>query len=141
MDHQYVRNDRDSASQLVSIKDRGGLYHPSRALYNILLKAEQVFRHAVLSKRLDATVNLQKLRITTTQAVVEQQIGFQICEHDQPLAVGEIAHEYTLLSRVLTIFFNLRLHHYGKVFTSEVINRKEASTRNQASRLTIFKHI
>ena len=39
------------------------------------------------------------------------------------------------------MFFTIRLKYRGKIYTDDIINKSEASTRNLSARLTVFKSI
>jgi hypothetical protein len=141
LDHHYsTPRCSDDMARLVMLKDRGGLNYPSKTLFSMLQVAEKVFRAIATEKKLSSGVTLHRLKTLTLQALVDRDISFPRVEHEQPLALGEVSHECTLSSRVLRLFFKLRMHYYGRVYTSDIIHQKQSSSRNYSSRLTIFRH-
>ena len=140
LEHSYSLTSDDNAARLVTVKNRGGLIYPTKALFNILKVAEKLFRTVAATKRLSTSVTLNRLKALTSQALLEKGIAFQRVDHDQPLALGEVSHECALTEKVLALFFRLRMHYYGKVYTSDVIHKKESSNRNYQNRMIIFRH-
>lgn len=119
---------------------RGGLLHPTYALYGILSSAEKVFRVMTHNKP-DTSLTLPRLRNFTLGRRNECNLGFERIVHEKPAAYGEAPHEYSLAYSIISLSLKIRLHHYEKLYTIDVLNRKVASSRNQSARLTIFKHI
>ena len=140
LDHGYSIGCNHNMARLVTLKDRGGLLYPTEELFNIIKVAEKLFRTVATKQRLNTSVTLLRLRTAAFQALCEKGITFPSIEHEQPLAVGETSHECALTLKVLNLFFKLRMHYYGKIYTSDVIHQKQSSNRNLQNRLTIFRH-
>ena len=139
-EHSYSENPHEFA-RLVAVKDRGGLYFASIEVFKLVKICEHIFREVVVNKPMLSGNVLLKLKVTTQRWIHENTspIFVQVA-HANPLALGEISHEGQLVNKTLQVFFTIRLKYRGKIYTDDIINKLEASTRNLAATLTVFKH-
>lgn len=140
-DHQYTNIDAGSYGRLTTIKNRGGLTIPSRGVFQVIKRADRIFRQTICLnpekympiKRLD----LQLLRLLNKSCLEEEPVQF--FTHSCAPEPGMMPHSVQLYSQIASKYFDIRLKHYTKQYNQRMVH-KGGSDRSRLSRLVIFKH-
>ena len=121
-----------TASQLLAIKNRGGLKIPGSDAVRVCRLGEKSFRRVQAENKLKSKYVVQLL-INYSVAQIDKTI-FSNMEHiinQQPLD----NHRLLLIKSILFEYFKIRLYHFGKITTASLQTNK---TRSINSKMTLF---
>jgi hypothetical protein len=138
-DHDYQSYSYKS-TQLLNIKDRGGLVAASQSVNDIIKRCESIMERYVDQKflRKDNHINLLVALLFRSVIVENPTLLFT---HSCELGEGSLDHSKQLIREIARKYFDIRIKHYVKHYNKTVIHGSKGKDRSKLSRLVIFKHL
>jgi hypothetical protein len=118
-------DDHFGDTTLINVKEYGQLTYPSVDTQEVCKLAESVFQQCNTSKNLN-TRNIRSILINNTKRLFQRE--YYLVQH----MVAEEAemHQSSIISNILTQYFNIRLFHYGKKLTEQFRIKSKRVTYN-----------
>ena len=130
------------------MKNRGGLFLPSKDIYEIVHTSEKVFRVAVSgidtnNPKISSRKNIKKILVNTiNQHLANKGLFPMLQDHDiEHEILTEDLHSSQLTKKIIEKYVNIRLLTYGKHYNKDVLHRDKIGVRQQATKLVLFKGI
>lgn len=137
-DHSYMASTA-STSQLLHVKDRGGLVTPTDPVFHLVKRCEQVIT-TYATRQFVAKSNARQMLLALFMRSVIEDRPVQFFAHTCCTEEGLLDHSSQLCRQLSAMYIDLRLRHYSRLFNRVVVEEGKSSDRGRLNRLVIFKH-
>ena len=140
-EHAYVK----SYSSLNNVKNRGGLFLPSRDVISVVESCEKIFNFI-------SGKDFKKPKITSDRSIKQKMIHcvnklimikkvFKgLDSHDiEYWTVNEDLHSSQLVKKISEYYFKIRMFRYAQDYTTKVLRKSSIGLRQQTNKLLLFK--
>lgn len=131
-----------ASASLTSIKNRGGLISASYSVFQVVQRAESIFKRFL--SRQDELVhhpNLKAVLLACFMRSILEDQPRQFFNHDCPPEQGLLCHRSQLIKAIVTKYYEIRLKYHGKIYNRMIVAKNQTSDRNKLNRYIVFKHL
>lgn len=145
----YLITTRDKsppqAARLTVRRDNGGLLYGNKDMFSIIVMADKVLRHLLISEKGGPFRSVNEKTIMRVALEVSAALGSKVFlglkEHRSNCHLdSEDDHPSQILKEACNIFCRTILYHHGKLFTQRTIQDNSASVRHKLNKHVLFLH-